>query len=59
MSAPLRKTVSLEERACTAKMDDDDAIDVSITVSTLGKVSLFNASGETFDHDLSIRKKIY
>jgi len=47
MSGPERKTVSLEDRACTAKRADDEAIDESMTVTTFGYVFSFNASGET------------
>lgn len=51
MSFPLRKTVSLEESAWTAKMEEDVAIDESITVSTFGNVALVNARGDTNDRD--------
>lgn len=47
MSAPDKKTVEEDERAWTAKVDEEDAIDESITVKTLGKFSVFNARGDT------------
>jgi hypothetical protein len=41
--------VELEERACTAKVDDEVAIDESKMVRTLGKDSDVNARGETVE----------
>jgi hypothetical protein len=47
MSFPDRNTVALEERARTAKDDEEETIEESKTVRTLGKLSGVNASGET------------
>lgn len=39
--------VDLDESACTAKMDDDDPTEESMTVRTLGNVVSLSASGDT------------
>jgi hypothetical protein len=47
MSFPEKKTVELEDSAWTAKREEEDAMDESTTVATLGKVSALRASGDT------------
>lgn len=47
ISDPERKRVELEESACTAKTEEEDAIDESTTVKTFANVSLFKVRGET------------
>ena len=47
MSFPERKTVLLEERAWTAKSEEDSAIEGSKTVTTFENVALSIARGDT------------
>ena len=46
-SFPVKNAVELDERACRAKNEDEDAIDGSTTVTTLEKFEAFKANGET------------
>lgn len=47
MSDPERKTVELDEFACTANTDEEVEIDASTTVSTFGKVVSVSVRGDT------------
>ena len=47
MSFPDKNRVELEEHAWIANVAEEDAMEASITVTTLEKVSLFNAKSDT------------
>ena len=47
MSFPDKKRVELDEHAWIANVASEDAMEVSTTVMTLEKVSLFNAKRDT------------
>ena len=57
MSLPERKTVLLEERAWTAKSEEDSAIEGSKTVTTFENVVLSIARGDTEIKMLNIEFK--